>query len=379
VLAVVGLGTWGYGGHPSTSPAPWATVLSDAVHLGAMSVWLGGLVMLVCFLLPRGRPRELAAVLPVWSRWATVAVSVLAVAGIVQACLQLGTPAALVDTTYGRLVIVKVVAFAVVLAVASYSRAAVRRSVLPAAVPAGRQDPDASPYRDEVWDEVYGDADPPRDADPTDGDTDPAPDTGPTGTTDKDADSARDADPAHGAGGNADPARDAAPAGIAARDADPARAGVPVDRRALRRIVLVEMAILAVVLGVTAVLVQTTPARSARTVASQQRNLPYSATLNSSLFSLQVQLDPARTGQNTLHAIAYHPSDGRPVKVLEWHVTASLPGGGIGPVTIPVKAITDNHAIADVALPRAGKWTFSFTARVSEIDEATVTATVPIQ
>jgi copper transport protein len=141
----------------------------------------------------------------------------------------------------------------------------------------------------------------------------------------------------------------------------------------------VELAIIAVVLGVTAVLIQTTPARSARTVASQQQNLPYSATLNSKLFSLQVQLDPARTGRNTLHAIAYHASDGRPVKVLEWRVTATLPSAGIGPVTIKTEAITDNHAIADVALPKAGNWKFAFTARVSQIDEATVTATVPIR
>ncbi|HEY3505555.1 MAG TPA: copper resistance protein CopC [Actinocatenispora sp.] len=379
VLAVVGLGTWGYGGHPSTSPAPWATVLSDAVHLGAMAVWLGGLVMLICFLLPRGRPRELAAVLPVWSRWATIAVTVLAVAGIVQACLQLGTPAALVDTTYGRLVIVKVVAFALVLAVASYSRAAVRRYVLPApaaVVPAGgaSDDPDASPYEDEVWDEVYGD-----EAEPAA--TRPAAATGTPG--DDDAPAARDGKAAGSSDVPAARAGDARTTGPAASTADAERRGgdtsEPAGRRGLRRIVLVEVAILAVVLGVTAVLVQTTPARSARTVASQQQNLPYSATLNNSLFSLQVQIDPARTGQNTLHAIAYHPSDGRPVKVLEWRVTASLPGGGIGPVTIPVKAITDNHAIGDVALPKAGKWKFSFTARVSEIDEATVTATVPIR
>ncbi|GAA4208387.1 copper resistance protein CopC [Actinocatenispora rupis] len=405
VLAVVGLGTWGYGGHPSTSPAPWATVLSDAVHLGAMAVWIGGLIMVVAFLLPRGRPRELAAVLPVWSRWATIAVTVLAVAGIVQACLQLGTPAALVDTTYGRLIIVKVVAFAVVLAVASYSRAAVRRYALPEPAPAPVRpaDSDASPYADGVWDEVYGDADravpvadpartvatsaagEPPDADAP-GPDEPAsraaspdgsgaePSAGQDGAESRD--SAESRDPA-GSGSAAEPEGTDASDGAAKDPAGPAE-DVRV-RRGLRRLILVEVLVLAAVLGVTAVLVQTTPARSARTVASQQQALPYSATLNSSLFSLQVQLDPARTGRNTLHAIAYDRTDGRAVKVLEWQVTASLPGGGIGPVTIPVKAITDNHAIADVALPKAGNWKFSFTARVSEIDEATVTATVPVK
>jgi copper transport protein len=321
LLAVVGVGTWGYGGHPSTSPVPWITVLSDMVHVAAMSVWLGGLLMLLVFLLPRGRPKELAALLPVWSRWATIAVSVLAAAGIVQACLQLGTPSALVGTTYGKLIIVKVVAFAVILAVAGYSRAAVRRgSLAPAApvpVPAGDSD-----YGDPVWDEVYGDSAPP------------------------------------------EPPKPATPAG-----------GLP--RRELRRLVAVEAGIAAAILGVTAILVQTTPARSATTVASEQQNLPYNKTLDDRLFSLQVQVDPARTGQNTVHAIAYHPSDGRPVKVLQWQATATLPSAGIT-LDLKLKAITDNHAIADVTLPRAGTWRFAFTLRVSAIDEDTVTAVVPV-
>lgn len=321
LLAVVGVGTWGYGGHPSTSPVPWITVLSDMVHVAAMSVWLGGLLMLLAFLLPRGRPKELAALLPVWSRWATIAVSVLAAAGIVQACLQLGTPSALVDTTYGKLIIVKVVAFAVVLAVAGYSRAAVRRGSLapaaPAAVPVGDSD-----YGDPVWDEVYGDAAPP----------------------------------------------------VTPKPATPA--GLP--RRDLRRLVAVEAGIAAAILGVTAILVQTTPARSATTVASEQQALPYNKTLNDKLFSLQVQVDPARTGQNTVHAIAYHPSDGRPVKVLQWQATATLAAAGIT-LDLKLKPITDNHAIADVTLPRAGTWKFAFTLRVSAIDEDTVTAVVPVR
>ncbi|BCJ36954.1 transport integral membrane protein [Actinocatenispora thailandica] len=363
-MAALGLFTWGYGGHPSTSPVPWLTVLSDAVHLGAIAAWLGGLVMLVCFLLPRSAPRELAAILPVWSRWAAIAVGVLATAGIIQASLQLGTPAALVQTRYGQLIIVKVVAFAAILAVASYSRAASRRYALaglvaraPAAAaapadpvpetnraahdqagPGAATDPDATEFADPVWDEVYA-AGPAR------------PDT---------VEASHDA-----------PATEAA--------AGPPGEPSTVDRKALRRLVLVELCIAALILGVTAVLVQTTPARSAASAASQAKQLPYSATLNDKLFSLQVQLDPARTGRNTLHAIAYHPDDGSPVRVREWKVTASLPGAGIGPVTIPVQAITDNHAIGEVALPKAGKWTFSFTLRISEIDESTVTTTVPVR
>ncbi len=335
VMATFGVGTWGYGGHPGTSPAPAVTVLSDAVHVAGMSVWLGGLLMLVGFLLPRARTSELAAVLPVWSRWAGWSVGLLAVAGVAQACLQLGSVSALTGTTYGQLIIVKVVAFGIVLVVASRSRAQVHRRVVaraqaPRSSPTPSQVPvsgaDESAYPDTVWDEVYG-----------------------------------------GESGGSDPVE---------RPADPEPSTV--DRPVLRRLILVEVAIAALILGFTAVLVQTTPARSAQRAVSQQQNLPFSKTLHSNLFSMQVQVDPARRGRNTVHLIAYHPSDGRPVRVLEWHATASLPGGGIGPVDIPVEQLSDNHVVGDVVLPRAGNWKLAVTARVSEIDEATVTTTVPV-
>ena len=38
--------TWPLAGHPAASPAPAVSVVVDAVHLGSMAVWLGGLVML---------------------------------------------------------------------------------------------------------------------------------------------------------------------------------------------------------------------------------------------------------------------------------------------------------------------------------------------
>ncbi|WP_207126114.1 copper resistance protein CopC [Actinocatenispora comari] len=416
VMAALAVFTWGYGGHPSTSPVPWLTVLSDAVHLGAIAAWLGGLVMLVCFLLPRAAPRELAAVLPVWSRWATIAVSVLAAAGIVQACLQLGTPSALVQTLYGQLIIVKVVAFAAILAVASYSRSASRRYALaglparPAAdasdgevpVAAGASDESGVPVAGGASDEGEvsvaggaGDAAKPGDhverADGAERTVGAEPDDGAGSADDPDATEFTDPvwEEVYAAGsGHRDTAEarsPGAPAGKrlpgAAAGAEPEPPAEPstVDRRALWRLILVELCIAAVILGVTAVLVQTTPARSATSAASEAKNLPYSATLNDKLFSLQVQLDPARTGKNTLHAIAYHPDDGSPVRVRQWKVTASLPSAGIGPITIPTEAITDNHAIADVALPKAGNWKFSFTLRISEIDESTVTTTVPVR
>src|ERR1700716_1482894 len=87
-----------------------------------MAVWVGGLVVLFGFLLRRANARELAAVLPVWSRWAMTAVSVLVVAGTAQALVSLGSIGGLFGTTYGRLLLLKIGVLALVLAVAWYSR-----------------------------------------------------------------------------------------------------------------------------------------------------------------------------------------------------------------------------------------------------------------
>ena len=91
ILAIVGLATWPLSGHPGASPVPSVSVVVDAAHLAGMAVWLGGLVMLVGFLLPQADERELGAILPVWSRWAALAVAGLFLAGTIQALIEVGT------------------------------------------------------------------------------------------------------------------------------------------------------------------------------------------------------------------------------------------------------------------------------------------------
>ncbi|MGC1211867.1 MAG: copper resistance protein CopC [Micromonospora sp.] len=282
ILGGAAIFTWPLAGHPAASPAPAVSVLVDAVHLGSMAVWLGGLVMLAAFLLRRADERELGAILPIWSRWAALAVAALLLAGTVQGLIEVGTPRALVDTTYGRLLLTKIGLFVVVLGVAAYSRALVRRR---------------------------------------------------------------------------------------------ATAERPV---ALRRLIAVELAVTAVVLGVSATLVQTTPARVAGTEAAGTPAGYWSTTLSSPIYSLQVELDPAERGNNSIHLYAY-TKDNRPQPVKEWRATAALPSAGIEPIAIPLLPLTDNHATGEVNLPASGEWQLRFTVRTSEIDQATVTATVPIK
>ena len=122
VLATIGIATWSVSGHPSASPVPMVTVLSDMIHVASMSVWLGGLVMLVVFLLPRANAAELGAIVPVWSRWATYAVSALLLTGVASALVEVGAFNLIFTTTYGLLIVTKVALVGVVLGVALLSR-----------------------------------------------------------------------------------------------------------------------------------------------------------------------------------------------------------------------------------------------------------------
>jgi len=126
VLGVAALATWPLTGHPTASPVAGVSVVIDAIHLAAMSVWLGGLVMLGGFLLRQANESELGAILPIWSRWAATSVTALIVAGVIQALIEVASLDGLVSSTYGRLILVKAGLAACVLGVAWYSRRLVR-------------------------------------------------------------------------------------------------------------------------------------------------------------------------------------------------------------------------------------------------------------
>jgi copper transport protein len=146
----------------------------------------------------------------------------------------------------------------------------------------------------------------------------------------------------------------------------------------LRRLVFAELAVTAVIIGVTSALVQIPPPRTAEAAEQSTTDTTVSRTLTSQNMALQVDIFPATVGNNSMHLYAYTP-DNKPLTVVEWTGTAALPAKGIEPISIPLLRLTDFHAVGDIALPQAGDWTFKFTARTSDIDEATVTMTATVK
>ncbi len=127
--AVLGLGllsTPGLAGHASKGGQPALGLALDVTHLAAAAVWLGGLALLATFLLGRpdeaDRPEDAAAVTRTVSACAFAAVVVVVATGTVQSIRQVGSLYALVHTTYGRTLVVKILLVIGLIGVGALSR-----------------------------------------------------------------------------------------------------------------------------------------------------------------------------------------------------------------------------------------------------------------
>ncbi len=112
--------------HARTLGHPALGVTSIAVHLAAVSVWVGGLAALVLLagigwrsLGPDQRSGLLRQLVPRFSRLALVAVVAVVATGVINAFVDLAHVSDLWRTTYGRVVLAKIVALAVALALAA--------------------------------------------------------------------------------------------------------------------------------------------------------------------------------------------------------------------------------------------------------------------
>ena len=134
IFALGVLSTFGGTGHAVTGNQSMLALLSDTIHLIAVTLWVGGLVMLVGCLLPSREPDQIAAALPRFSRIALGSVVTLVVTGTYQAWREVAPLPALWSTTYGVLLLAKIGGFAVLIGLGNLGRLAVRRRyVLPVA------------------------------------------------------------------------------------------------------------------------------------------------------------------------------------------------------------------------------------------------------
>ncbi len=309
--------TPGIAGHAGTGIQTGLAIPADMVHVVAMASWLGGLVLLFVAVLPRRDVDELRVVLPRYSALALGAIVALIVSGGYQAWRQVGSLNALKETDYGRLLIAKLVVFAVLVVAAAFSREIVNRrfrfaefddEIVPEPVPVAvgaASVPEAAAGSPGGFDD--GD----------DGDDDGWEDD----TTDEE------------------------------------------EVRRLQRSVGVEVVIAVVILAITALSVNAAPARTSSTE-------PIGLTLKSREVWVYVDIAPGSAGPNDMHFTAL-PTGGGPADVQDMTVQLTRPGEDLPPFTVPVKRLGPGHYYAPLYdIPYSGTWQMTVRVQLSAIDEA---------
>jgi copper transport protein len=142
---------------------------------------------------------------------------------------------------------------------------------------------------------------------------------------------------------------------------------------ALRRALRAEISLLAVVLGITALLVSYAPPYN-------PVSGPFAATKLEGPLELQLTVDPAKVGRNEMHLYMFRSRDGSQFNgTKELRIRMTLPSKGIGPLALrPAKAGPGHYVVPAGDFGVAGKWQVRFTGRVSEFDQYETTFEVPI-
>ncbi|MDT0418359.1 copper resistance protein CopC [Streptomyces sp. DSM 41982] len=363
VVAIGLASTWALAEHASAGLQTSVAMPVDILHLLAVAAWLGGLTALLVALY-RDPAVESAAV-DRFSRLAFTSVVVLVGTGIYQSWRQVGTWSALTDTSYGQLLLVKVGLVVVLVAVAFFSRRWTSRlaeggeaaAVPGKGVPAARK---AEPKRTEKAAVREG-----------------------SGARGKAPEGGDAADPVRAA----QLARQQAAVRVAkekrTRDADPLRSG-------LRRSVLIEAGIAVVLLGVTTVLTTTEPGRTEEQVSAAKGasgatsgaavsvKLPFDTGGENGKGTVQLDIDPGRSGANTVHVYIERPG-GAPFDLPEVRLSLTLPEKNLGPIAVRPQHLAAGHwSASGVQIPMAGEWQLGVTVRTSDIDQVTVDKTVRI-
>jgi copper transport protein len=332
VAVLVGLGlllTPGLSGHAGTGDLVPLAIIADLGHLGGVSLWLGGLVVLLAIVLRRRHLEELREVVPKYSRLAFGAITVIIFTGVFQAWRQLGTLSNFRDSDYGKLLAAKLLAFGALIVTAAFSREIVNRRFrtprpepAPSLVPRVPVGAGGTPLPPDGGNEVGGD----------DGDDDEA---------EEDA----------------------------------------WEMRNLRRHVGLEAVIAVVILSIAALLVNTAPAVSVNNSGTS------GVTLRSDRVKVDVTAVPGAPGPNELHLTAFSP-EGAPLalpetggldQVGEFQISASLPGRDIASIQIPVRRLGPGHYIASgVSIPIRGNWRLTVRLLLSDTDEEALAGNLQI-
>ncbi|MSO18097.1 MAG: hypothetical protein CK520_03355 [Actinobacteria bacterium] len=159
VVGIALAATPGVAGHASTGDWVPIALVTDTFHVSAMALWIGGLVALAAVTLTafvRTTVPDPPLVLKRFSKMAMTCVGVLIVTGAFQTWRQVGSLDQLRSTDYGRILIVKLLLFVVMLVLAAFARETVFRLTWRESDEPEPDEPDADPIEIDLAKEAIG-------------------------------------------------------------------------------------------------------------------------------------------------------------------------------------------------------------------------------
>jgi copper transport protein len=362
--------SWAAADHAGTGIQVPLSLVSDTVHLCAVAFWLGGLTMLATIVLRRsrlagprlpGRPAtrtgrmataEAAQAVERFSPCALGCVGVILLTGTYQAWRGVGSWPALVDTTYGRLLLIKIGAMCVLIGLGYLARiriAALRTPVSAVPAPIAGLITSGLPRVSVGARSVLG-----------------IPGTG--------------GRPGNGsaAGGSANGATaNGATAAGSFTGSSPDSAREAVTLRRLRWSVAAEAVIATAVLAVTAVLVNTPTARETFTQPASAA-VAFNTGGPGGRGSVSVTMTPAVLGPNRIRVSVTGTTD-RPYRPRQIQISLELPARHLGPLAVALTpAGPGRYASAPVTVTITGQWQLRITIRSDAFDETTVAVPVSV-
>jgi copper transport protein len=362
--------TWAATGHASTGIQVPLAVLSDILHLSAMAVWLGGLAML-CLVVLRDpqKPKQAATAVTRFSTIALTCVCAMIGTGVYQTWRDVASWYNLFDTAYGRLILVKIGGLCLLIGLGYYARRRIAEGLVVKAAAAtaaetaeGGAEADAEESGAAVETAALSSA---------------GAGVGAAATA-KSSFSTSAGRPGRGPGMNR-PGRRTARVGNLPKPGD-AASGTLATLGRLRRSVAAETAIALIVLGATAIVVDSVPGRGANGLATQPGSTDISLPFNTGTASgtVLVLVEPGKIGPNQTHLLI-EDTKGEPYSPVQVTVQYSLAAKGIGPIDSKVTINGPGHYVDQpTTLGFAGRWTVAITIRSDDFDETTVRVPVPV-
>lgn len=407
VLAAALAATWAAADHSGAGIQVPLALPADIIHLGAVAIWMGGLVMLATIVLRRPRQARssqtqsgaksnggatsrkgraaTADVIEAVERFSPIAltcVGVLIVTGTYQAWRGVGTWPALVDTVYGRLLLIKIGAMVVLIGLGYLARIRIVALRAPSStVPVSlvefvtsglpRVSIGAGRARS-----IGG---------PAEG---PATVTQGTGTNGHGTNgrgrygNGSYANGVNGAGAKGNSSSGTGSSGTGSNgngangSADSGRALVTLAR--LRWSVFVEVAIVTAVLAVTSLLVNTATARETFTQPVKAA-VAFNTGGPGGRGEVSVTVTPAVLGPNQLRVTVTGPN-GRPYQPKQLQAALVLPARHLGPLPVTLNPAGRGLFVSgSFTMTITGQWQLQITVRSDAFDESTVVVLVPVQ